>query len=71
MRVVPSVRHCCFYRSRIWSERRVWTKQYRARASTLSLEFDDFYQKIDVTHPECMECRALDGWQMAAWAIAK
>jgi hypothetical protein len=65
MRVVPSVRHCCFYSARIWIERRVWKRPYRASAGTLSCGLDVFYQKIDVAQKTKPLISALGSGQQA------
>jgi len=52
-------------------ERRICRKHYRATAGTLSFEFDDFYQKNDVTQQANGQCKVQGRLQTAVWGIAK
>jgi hypothetical protein len=56
---------CCFYPARIWIERRVCKRPYRAGAGTLSCGLDVFYQKIDVTQKANPPFSALGAGQQA------
>jgi hypothetical protein len=52
-------------------ERRICREHYRATAGTLSFEFDDFYQKTDVTRLANAQFKGQAQWQTAVCGIAK